>query len=136
MGQTFSSGNPITISPPIGPRKKKNSKPQKGDVLKIENADLAEQLTMILAEMYRKILPQECITYARSHNGPGMTNLREYCAVHDRVVSWVQKNILDIGVIKKRAEAIDYWIKVADVSLYFVLGQCLILTVIFRDAAC
>jgi len=137
MGQTFSSGNPITISPSIGPRKKKNSKPQKGDVLKIENADLAEQLTMILFEMYRKILPQECIMYARSQNGPGITNLQEYCGVHDKVVSWVQKSILDIGVIKKRAEAVDYWIKVADVCILFLVnGQCFILTIIFRDAAC
>lgn len=111
---TFSIGNPITVSPSISPRKKKNSKPQKGDILKIEAADLAEQLTVILFEMYRKILPQECIMYARSHNGPGTTNLREYCAVHDRVVSWVQKSILDTGVIKKRAEIVDYWIKVAD----------------------
>jgi len=136
MGQTFSIGNPITVSPSISPRKKKNSKPQKGDILKIEAADLAEQLTVILFEMYRKILPQECIMYARSHNGPGTTNLREYCAVHDRVVSWVQKSILDTGVIKKRAEIVDYWIKVADVSLCLVLYQCPILTVISRNAVC
>lgn len=111
---TFSIGSPITVSPSNCPRKKKTSKPQKGELLKIEAVDIAEQLTVILWEVYRKILPQECIAYARSHSGPGAANLREFCASHDKIVSWVQTSILGVETMKKRAETVDHWIKVAE----------------------
>ncbi|KXN88925.1 Cell division control protein 25 [Leucoagaricus sp. SymC.cos] len=112
---TFSIASPITVSPSSGPRKKKNnSKPQKGELLKIEAVDIAEQLTVILYDLYRKILPHECITYARSQKAPGVANLREFCASHNKVSFWVQVSILTIETMKKRAETVDYWIKVAE----------------------
>jgi son of sevenless-like protein len=126
MQQTFSIGSPIispiTVSPSTGPRKKKNnSRPQKSELLKIETADIAEQLTVILFEIYRKILPHECITYIKVHTGPGVANLREYCASHDKVSYWVQTSILTAETMKRRAETVDYWIKVAEVGLINLL---------------
>ncbi|KAJ3561149.1 hypothetical protein NP233_g10371 [Leucocoprinus birnbaumii] len=112
---TFSIGSPITVSPSTAARKKKyHSKPQKGDLLKIEAVDIAEQLTVLLFDVYRKILPHECIMYLRSRGDDSVANLREFCASHDKVVSWVQTSILNVDTMKKRAETVDYWIKVAE----------------------
>lgn len=97
-------------------KKKKVFKPQKGELLKIETSDIAEQVTMMLYESYKKILPYECILYVSSGKNNNAANLREFCSYHDKLVGWVQKNILTIDFMRKRAETIDYWIKVAEVS--------------------
>ncbi|KAF9444606.1 ras GEF [Macrolepiota fuliginosa MF-IS2] len=111
---TFSIGSPVTISPSSASRKKRGSKPQKGELLKIEASDIAEQLSVILYDMYKKILPNECILYAKSKQGSHAANLREFCASHDKVTCWVQMSILTIETMKRRAETVDYWIKVAE----------------------
>jgi son of sevenless-like protein len=116
MRQTFSIGSPITVSPLSASRRKKSFKPHKSDLLKIDAGDIAEQLTLTIYDLYRKILPHECITYAKAQKGPGVANLREFCASHDKTSCWVQMSILTIETMKKRAETVDYWIKVAEVS--------------------
>lgn len=70
----------------------------------------------MLYDSYKKILPHECILYVSSHKGACASNLREFCALHDKMIGWVEKSILTIDTMKKRAETVDYWIKVAEVS--------------------
>ena len=48
-----------------------------------------------------------------------MKNLLAFCETHDRLATLVKSSILTIDGIMKRAGAIDFWIKVAEVS-----GSC------------
>ncbi|XP_006454234.1 hypothetical protein AGABI2DRAFT_214033 [Agaricus bisporus var. bisporus H97] len=112
---TFAVVSPITVSPSSSTsRRRRVSRPQRGDLLKIEPSDIAEQLTMTLYESYKKIQPYECIVYVASSKGGNATNLREFCAYHDKLIGWVQKTVLTADFMRKRAEIIDYWIKVAE----------------------
>lgn len=102
------------MSPLSTSRRKKSSKGE-------QPSDIAEQLTAILYETYRKITPHECILYLKGQNSPHAANLREFCASHDKVISWVRTSILTIETMRKRAEIIDHWIKVAEVSSRIIL---------------
>lgn len=88
-------------------------------MLKLEPADIAEQLSLLEYKLYTKITPQECITYSKSQAGktgkcvPGLT---QFCATHDKVAEWVQGSILANDALGRRADTVDFWIKVAEVG--------------------
>lgn len=43
-------------------------------------------------------------------------NLSAFCATHDKLASWVKMSILNNEFLGKRADTVDFWIKVAEVS--------------------
>jgi son of sevenless len=52
-------------------------------------------------------------------------NLFAFCATHDKLVNWVKTTILMTGVLGRRADTIDFWIKVAEVcsAIFFFLNK-------------
>ena len=99
------------------PKKGKKSKIHKGDLLKLDIGDLAEQLTLYEHTLYAKITKQECLAYAKVQTGKAVARLLEFCKTHDRLNQWVKTSVLNSDVLAKRADLIDHWIKVAEVRM-------------------
>jgi son of sevenless-like protein len=78
--------------------------------------------------LYEKITPQECIKYARTQSGKAVAGLTGFCATHDKLVAWVQSTILNNEQLGKRADTVDFWIKVAEVRRPLKLLQLLLPT--------
>jgi len=61
-----------------------------------------------------KIRPQECLNWGKTQSGKTVANLILFCATHDKLGEWVKMSILNTEVLGKRADVVDYWIKVAE----------------------
>lgn len=82
----------------------------------MDPVDIVEQLTLLEFGLYVKITPQECLAYAKTQSGTTVANLVEFCGIYDKLVSWVKSSVLHNDTLSKRADMVDFWIKVADVS--------------------
>lgn len=83
--------------------------------MKVDPANMAEQLTLWEQSFYVKVTTQDCLAYARVKTGPGVAKLVAFCATYDNLVSWVKGSVLNHEVLGKRAYTVDFWIKVAEV---------------------
>ncbi|KAK7063870.1 ras guanine nucleotide exchange factor domain-containing protein [Favolaschia claudopus] len=106
--------NPSEASPTIPPRKRRKSKNHKNDLLRLDPADIAEQLALLEFKLYAKLTPHECISYAKTQTGKKVENLTTFCATHDKLAAWVKTSILTNEALGKRADTVDFWIKVAE----------------------
>lgn len=95
-----------------GPSSK--SKPHKNDILKLDPAEVAQHLTLVEYRLYAKIRPSECMAWARTQHGPEVENLSRFISTNDRLVAWVKYSILKEDTLGKRADIIDFWIKVTE----------------------
>ncbi|TFK41935.1 ras guanine nucleotide exchange factor domain-containing protein [Crucibulum laeve] len=110
---TFATPN--SMAPAVSPLKKtRKSKPHKNDLLKIDPADIAEQLTVYEYQLYCKITPQECFMKKDGKQGKESVNLNSFSRTLDKVASWVTTTILNNEALAKRAGTVDHWIKVAE----------------------
>ena len=66
---------------------------------------------------YSKVRAKECYTWAKRQSGEGLEHLLAFSATHDCIAAWVKSSVLVNEGIGKRADTIDFWIKVAEVSL-------------------
>ncbi|KAJ7109784.1 ras guanine nucleotide exchange factor domain-containing protein [Mycena epipterygia] len=101
-------------SPTVPPRKRRKSKNHKNDLLRLDPADIAEQLALLEFKLYAKLTPQECISYAKTQTGKTVENLCTFCSTHDKLAAWVKTSILTNEALGKRADTVDFWIKVAE----------------------
>ncbi|KAJ7103128.1 ras guanine nucleotide exchange factor domain-containing protein [Mycena belliarum] len=101
-------------SPTVAPRKRRKSKNHKNDLLRLDPADIAEQLALLEFKRYVKLTAQECISYAKTQTGKIVENLCTFCATHDKLAAWVKSSILTNDALGKRADTVDFWIKVAE----------------------
>ena len=99
--------------------KARKSKISKLDLLKLDPKIIADQLTVYEFGLYAKITPQQCLTYVKSRTGDDVTKLRDFCSTYDKLDAWVKMCILNGDMASKRAQAVDFWIKVADVCPLF-----------------
>ncbi|KAF6754307.1 ras guanine nucleotide exchange factor domain-containing protein [Ephemerocybe angulata] len=106
--------DPIRPSMGIMPKKPLKTKDHKNDILRIEPSVLADQLTLYEYHLYDKITPRECLAYIRKQSGPDVENLAAFCSTYDKLGTWVKSSILNTQTLTKRAQVIDYWIKVAE----------------------
>ncbi|KAJ7755059.1 ras guanine nucleotide exchange factor domain-containing protein [Mycena maculata] len=106
--------NPAGASPTVPPRKRRKSKNHKNDLLRLDPTDIAEQLALLEFKLYVKLTPQECISYAKTQTGKPVENLVKFCATHDKLAAWVKTSILTNETLGKRADTVDFWIKVAE----------------------
>ena len=113
--QTFTI--PTKVSTTISSKKARKSKAHKNDLLKLDPVDIAEQLALLEFILFIKITPQECLTYAKIQKGEPVARLQDFCSTHDKLGSWVKNSILTNDILGKRADTVDFWIKVAEVSL-------------------
>jgi son of sevenless len=113
--QTFAEPSaPNAIAVPS----KKKKKARKGDVLELVRADpleLAQHLSLFESGLYRKIRAQECFLWTTTKEGDTVKNIRAFCATHDKLADWVRCSILEVDILGKRANIVDFWIRVAEV---------------------
>jgi son of sevenless len=96
---------------------RKNSKTHKNDLLKYHPDEIGEQLCLHEQGLYLKIRPRECLNWGKTQSGKSAANLILFCATHEKLGAWVKMSILNTEVLGKRADVVDYWIKVAEVSV-------------------
>ncbi|KAH8835656.1 ras guanine nucleotide exchange factor domain-containing protein [Flagelloscypha sp. PMI_526] len=95
--------------------KRKKSKSHKGDLLKLDPPDLAEQLSVFEHKLYSKITPQELLAHPKFKPGSSpATNLTNFCATYDQLAFWVKTSVLNEEQLGRRSNAVDFWIKVAE----------------------
>lgn len=88
----------------------------KNELLKMDPLELAQHLTLVEYRLYAKIRPAECMIWPKMQKGSEVENLLRFCSTSDRLVSWVKYSILKEDGLGKRADVIDFWIKVAEVG--------------------
>lgn len=113
--QTFAE----RVRPAMGitPKKPLKTKEHKNDLLRVDPTVLADQLTLHEYSLYEKITPRECLSYIGKQSGPEVEHLVAFCATYDKLCSWVKLSILSQPQLGKRANIIDHWVKVAEVSI-------------------
>ena len=89
------------------------------DLLKLDPKIIADQLTVYEFGLYVKITPQQCLTYVKSRTGDDVAKLRDFCSTHDKLDAWVKLTILNGDAAGKRAQTVDFWIKVAEACLFY-----------------
>jgi son of sevenless-like protein len=95
---------------------RRKAKAPKGDFSKWDPTEVANQLTLMEARYYKKIRPQECLSWTHSTKGPAVANLTAFVGTSDRLAAWVKLSILTSESLGKRADVISHWIKIAEVS--------------------
>lgn len=118
-GEPGSSQTPI----PAPPQKRSllpslstaGKKSHKNELLRVDPLELAQHLTLVEYRLYAKIRPYECMAWSKTQKGSEVENLVKFCATSDRLVAWVKYSILSTDGLGKRADLIEYWIKVAEV---------------------
>uniref|UniRef100_A0A0W0GET1 Ras GEF n=1 Tax=Moniliophthora roreri TaxID=221103 RepID=A0A0W0GET1_MONRR len=103
-----SSPYPCASNSPSRGRRKRDPR---GDLLRLDPGDIAEQLSLLESKLYRMITPQECIRYAKVQTGKEVEHLNAFCSTHDKIAAWVTNSILDCKVLARRADTVDFWIK-------------------------
>lgn len=113
--QTFTTSTIHTSTVPGGtPRKVKKSKAIKKDLEKLDPVDVAEQITLFEFQRYVRVTPQECLRHATGRQSGG--GLSAFCSTHDKLAFWVKLSILENDALGKRANTVEFWIRVAEVS--------------------
>ncbi|KAJ3815612.1 ras guanine nucleotide exchange factor domain-containing protein [Lentinula aff. lateritia] len=121
---TFETDPPATSSPTD---RRKKHKPVKNDLHSFQPSDVAEQLTLYEFKLYSKITPQDCIAQAThgTKTSGGCTRSREalsaFCATHDKIAAWVTDTVLSSHLVSRRADTVDFWIKVAEASAFKII---------------
>jgi len=71
-------------------------------------------LALFEYRLYIKVRPKDCIIWSKTQAGEAVASLIEFCATHDRIAGWVKSSILQNEGLGKRADTIDFWIRVAE----------------------
>ncbi|KAI9444951.1 ras GEF [Lactarius indigo] len=104
---------PETITMPL----KKWKKVRKGDtqeLVRMDPMELAQHLSLFESTLYRNIRAQECFLWSKTKEGDTIKNIQAFCATHDRLADWVKCSILEVDALGKRANVVDFWIRVAE----------------------
>jgi son of sevenless-like protein len=95
--------------------KKKRMRMNKGDLLRMDPGIIAQHLTLLESKLYMRIKSQECLNWAKVQTGRTVTNLYAFSSTHDKLAKWVKLSVLSNDGLGKRADTVDFWIKVAEV---------------------
>ncbi|KAI0754910.1 ras GEF [Daedaleopsis nitida] len=104
--------NTVPLAPPA-PILPKSTKKLK--LLDIDPLELARQLTLMEAALYKKIRPMECLQRSREAK-PGKTpdNITTIIQLSNRIANWVAESVLAREDSQKRARVVKHFINVAD----------------------
>lgn len=96
--------------PPIFPKSAKKVK-----LLDIDPTELARQLTLMEANLYKKIRPMECLQRSRESK-PGKTadNITTIIQMSNRIANWVAESVLAREDSRKRATVVKHFISIAE----------------------
>ncbi|KAJ3558904.1 hypothetical protein NM688_g656 [Phlebia brevispora] len=95
--------------PPILPKTTKKLK-----LLDVDPLELARQLTLMEASMYKKIRPIECLQRGREQKGKNTDNIASIIQLSNRIANWVAESVLSKEDSRKRAAVVKHFINVAD----------------------
>ena len=76
--------------------------------------EIATQITIMESRVFSKIRMSDCLALTRTR--AAATNLNAF-SNGEKVSDWVQMSILANEGLGKRADTIDFWIRVAEVRL-------------------
>ncbi|KZT27559.1 ras GEF [Neolentinus lepideus HHB14362 ss-1] len=105
-----------TSNPTLPKYKKKPRSIRYSELTKMDPTEVAQQLCVMEFNLYSKIRPQECLDWTRTQTGKTVENLHAFCATHDKLAAWVKTSILETDVLGKRADTVEFWIRVAEKS--------------------
>lgn len=108
------------------PHKRRRTKDSKHELLRMDPTILAENLCLYESALYSKFRPQECLEWINARAGDSVVNLLAFCNTHDRLATWVKHSILWTSSLARRADIVDFWIKVAEVC-------CLVLVTLLHN---
>ena len=108
---------PATTGSP--PKRRKNTRDSKHELLRLDPSVLAENLCLYESGLFSKIRRQECLERINARTGDSVANLSAFCSTHDRLASWVKHSVLWTPNLGRRADLVDFWIKVAEVRAQF-----------------
>ncbi|KDQ15624.1 hypothetical protein BOTBODRAFT_173716 [Botryobasidium botryosum FD-172 SS1] len=96
------------------PLKRRNSKLCSKDFARIDVGVLAEHLTFMETQIYRKVRSGECLLWATHQTGDQVANLMAWRRMDEKLDAWVKMSVLNCDHFWKRADIIDSWILVAE----------------------
>ncbi len=85
------------------------------ELVRMDPLEMAQHLSLRESDLYREIRPQECFLWPTVKEGDDVKNLHSFCATHDKLADWVKCSILEVSALGKRANVVDFWIRVAEV---------------------
>lgn len=103
---------PSTFNPPSVRRKKR--KASKSDFVRMEPTLVARFLCLYEHRLYARIRPRECLNWIKRGVGDAAPNLSAFLATKDRLAAWVKSSILNVEAFGRKAETLNFWIKVAE----------------------
>lgn len=109
--------SPVSSAASTHSRRHKSSRSSKSELLRHDPTDIAQQLCLYEHRLYSIIRPRECLRWASVRKGETVANLNLFCATHDKLAAWVKHSVLLNDGPGKRADTIDFWIKVAEVRI-------------------
>ncbi|KAI1789570.1 ras GEF [Ganoderma leucocontextum] len=102
--------NTVPVAPPA-PIVPKTKKPK---LLDIDPLEVARQLTLMEAALYKKIRPMECLQRSREAKPKSADNITVIIQLSNKIADWVAETVLDREDSQKRARAVKHFINVAD----------------------
>lgn len=105
----------MPTTPTFVEKSHKRKTSSKSEIFKIDPVSLSENLCLQEHMLYAKIRPQECFEWVRNRDGDTVANLAAFCSLYDKLAAWVKHSILWTDPLSRRVDAVDFWIKVAEV---------------------
>ncbi|KAH8099722.1 ras GEF [Cristinia sonorae] len=99
-------------SPPDTKHRRKTS--SKDELHRMDAGLIAEHICLYERRLYARIVPQDCVDYVLQRQASAAPRLVAFCKTHDRLANWVKFSILSVEHVGKRAQTVDFWIKVAE----------------------
>ena len=100
----------------VKPPKRRRTRESKNELLRLDPTTVAENFCLYEHMLYARVRRQECLDWVKTRSGPPVANLLAFCSTHDRLAAWVKQSILWTDSLGCRADIIEFWIKVAEVS--------------------
>ncbi|KAH7915727.1 ras guanine nucleotide exchange factor domain-containing protein [Hygrophoropsis aurantiaca] len=98
----------------VGSKKYRRPKSNTVDLLRWDPNDIAEQLCLFEFDYYAAVRPQECLNWRKAHSGKDVANIIAFFDTHEQLSVWVKMSVFSGDTSKKRANIVDFWIRVAD----------------------
>jgi hypothetical protein len=86
--------------------------------------EFAEQLTYYESRLFCAIRSRELLGWLKCHTSKDVQNLSKFVSTCDRLAGWVKESILKEAGVVQRAEEIQRWIIVAEVSFVSPSDWC------------
>ncbi|OBZ79386.1 Cell division control protein 25 [Grifola frondosa] len=94
--------------------RRKKSRGLKIELLRLDATVMAEHLSIFGQRLFVKIRPQECLSWVKTQTGSSVRNLAAFTVIHEKLGAWVKMSVLNTEGLGKRADTVDFWIKVAE----------------------